>query len=205
MRPTLSFALLATLAVALTLTGCQTWDGHLNLGRYTTRPNYEASIRTVRVPVFRNKTQVYQGLSGVENELTLAIIREIEMRTPYKVVPANADADTELTGTIVSYSKGIINRNQLNEVREAETYLAVDVVWKDLRTGEILSQPRRKDLDAPNAAFNLPEPGAPEPIPVRINSTGSFIPELGQSTSTARQVNFNRIAAQITRMMEKPW
>lgn len=205
MRPTLPLAMLAMLAVALTLTGCQTWDGHLNIGRYTTRPNYEASIRTVRVPVFKNKTQVYQGLSGVENELTLAIIREIEMKTPYKVVPANADADTELTGTIVSYSKGIINRNQLNEVREAETYLAVEVVWKDLRTGEILSQPRRKDLDAPNAAFNLPEPGAPEPIPVRITSTGSFIPELGQSTSTARQMNFDRIAAQITRMMEKPW
>lgn len=205
MRHTLPLALLATLAAVLTTTGCQTWDGHLNLGRYTTRPNYEASIRTVRVPVFKNKTQVYQGLSGVENELTLAIIREIEMKTPYKVVPANADADTELTGTIVSYSKGIINRNHLNEVREAETYMAVDVVWKDLRTGEILSQPRRKDLDAPNAAFNLPEPGAPEPIPVRITSTGSFIPELGQSTSTARQVNFNRIAGQITRMMEKPW
>ena len=142
MRHTLPLALLATLAAVLTTTGCQTWDGHLNLGRYTTRPNYEASIRTVRVPVFKNKTQVYQGLSGVE---------------------------------------------------------------KDLRTGEILSQPRRKDLDAPNAAFNLPEPGAPEPIPVRITSTGSFIPELGQSTSTARQVNFNRIAGQITRMMEKPW
>lgn len=205
MRHTLPLALLATLAAALTMTGCQTWDGHLNLGRYTTRPNYEASIRTVRVPVFKNKTQVYQGLSGVENELTLAIIREIEMKTPYKVVPANAEADTELTGTIMSYSKGIINRNQLNEVREAETYMSVEVVWKDLRSGEILSQPRRKDLDAPNAAFNLPEPGAPEPVPVRITSTGSFIPELGQSTSTARQMNFDRIAGQITRMMEKPW
>ena len=205
MRPTFSCLVLFMLGLILVLTGCQTWDGQLTLGRYTTRPNYESSIRTVRIPVFINKTQVFQGNSGIENELTQAVIREVESKTPFKVLPANAEADTELTGVITSFTKGIINRNQLNEVREAETYLTVEVVWKDLRTGEILSQPHRKVLDSPNAAFNLPEPGAPEIKPVKITSTGSFIPELGQSTSTARQVNFDRIASQITRMMEKPW
>ena len=35
---------------------------------------------------------------GLEFDLTRAVVREIEAKTPYKVVGADADADTELTG-----------------------------------------------------------------------------------------------------------
>ncbi len=201
----LGAALLVALLTLIVGMGCQSWDGHMALGRYSTRPIYDAGIRTVRVPVFKNKTQVFQGNSGIENELTTVVIRSIEGRTPYKVVPENQDADTELTGTIAAFSKGIVNRNQLNEVREAETYLTVDLVWKDLRTGEILSQPHRRELDTPTAAFNLPPIGPPVVTPVRITSTGSFIPELGQSITSARQVNYERIGQQVIQMMERPW
>jgi len=198
-------ALAGLLVILAVGAGCQSWDGHIVLGKYSTRPVYDAGIRTVRVPVFKNKTQVFQGNSGIENELTTVVIRSIEGRTPYKVVPENQDADTELTGVITAFTKGITNRNQLNEVREAETFLSVDIVWKDLRTGEILSQPRRRELDTPTAAFNLPPVGPPTVVPVRITSTGSFIPELGQSITSSRQVNFERVAQQIVQMMERPW
>ena len=198
-------ALVGLFAILALSVGCQSWDGHIALGKYSTRPVYDAGIRTVRVPVFKNKTQVFQGNSGIENELTTVVIRAIETRTPYKVVPENQNADTELTGVITAFTKGIVNRNQLNEVREAETYISVDVVWKDLRTGEILSQPRRRELDTPTAAFNLAPIGPPVATPVRITSTGSFIPELGQSITSSRQVNFDRVGQQIIQMMERPW
>ena len=123
--------------MALVLPSCSV-DGQIELLGYTSRPNYDTEIRTVHVPIFKNVS----FRRGLEFELTEAVIREIEAKTPYKVVSDPACADTELTGTIVSLNKTPITMNPLNEVREAETVLTVQVVWRNLRTGEILSQPR---------------------------------------------------------------
>ncbi len=180
-------------AAALVLPSCE-WDGHFTVLGYNTRPNYDTSVRTVRVPVFQNLTYI----RGIEFDLTQAIVREIEAKTPYKVVGLNCDADTELTGTVVVLGKALLNRNQLNEVREAETALAVDVVWRNLRTGEVLSGPRLRPGE-------LPPPPDAKPVPVRINSTASFIPELGESFATARKKNVDRLAIQVVSMMEAPW
>jgi hypothetical protein len=186
--------------IALLVPACES-DGNFTIFGYTTKPNYDMGIRTVRVPIFKNNT-FYRGW---EFELTKAVIREIEAKTPYKVVSAGCAADTELTGTIVSINKNIINRNQLNEVREAETVLAVEVVWRDLRTGEILSKPRT-GRGAPPPPINLP-PGVPPPPPppVLVQSLGDFIPELGQSVATAQKQNVDRLAVHIVSLMEKPW
>src|SRR3989442_5642243 len=136
--------------LALFLPSCD-GDGNFTILGYTTRPNYDLSIHTVRVPIFRNQT-FYRGL---EFDLTQAVVREIEAKTPYKVVSAGCDADTELTGNIVQFTKIILNRNQVNEVREAETILGVEIVWRNLRTAEILSLPRKG-------------PGAPPPVPADL-------------------------------------
>src|SRR5205807_1475741 len=144
----------------VTLFSCVAWllsscagDGNFTILGYTTRPNYDTSVHTIRVPIFKNQT-FYRGL---EFQLTQAVIREIESKTPYKVVSAGCDADTELTGNIVIFTKAILNRNQLNEVREAETTLGVEVIWRNLHTGEILSLP--KGPPPPPPATTLP-PGA---------------------------------------------
>jgi hypothetical protein len=50
----------------------------------------------------------------------------------------------------------------------------------------------------------IPVPTQPKGI-VIVTSTGNFIPELGQSLATAQQVAVDRLAVQITSMMEKPW
>ena len=175
------------------------WDGQLSILGYTTQPNYDMSIKTIRVPMFKNDTFV----QGLEFELTRAVVREIEQKTPFKVVGMGCSADTELTGTIIGYTKTIINRNQLNEVREAETTLTVQIVWRDLRTGEILSQPKRKPEPLPPLGDTPPPP--PKPGSTVVSSVASFIPEVGQSITTARQDNVRRLAVQIVSMMEKPW
>jgi len=178
----------------------------LNILGYTTRPNYDTSIHTIRVLPFKTRILEDTVRRGVEFELTEAVIREIELKTPYKVVSAGCDADTELTGTIVSYTKGILNNNQENLVREAETLLTAEVVWKNLRTGEVLSAPRRKPQDVPPAALNAPVTALPPPPPpVLVQSSANFIPEVGQSFASARQKNVDNLAVQIVSMMEKPW
>ncbi len=183
--------------VALVLPSC-TWDGNFTVLGYTTRPNYDtANIHTVRVPIFKNLT--FQR--GLEFDLTEAVVREIEAKTPFKVVGEGCSADTELTGTIVTATKTLLNRTQFNEVREAETLMAVQIYWRDLRTGEILSQPKLPPGAPPPPP---PPPGAPPPT-VLVQSLGHFIPELGQSLTTAHKENVDRLAVQIVSMMEAPW
>ena len=109
------------------------------------------------------------------------MVREIESKTPYKVVSAECPADTELTGIIVNRSKAVVNFSQIGEVRDAETILSVELVWRDLRTGEVLSRP----------THGRPPPGAPPgapPPPVLVQSPAYFIPELGQSLTSAEKV-----------------
>lgn len=221
---------LALAAAALLVPACD-WDGNFTVLGYTTQPLYDPHIHTVYVPIFQNTT-FYRGL---EFDLTRAVIREIEAKTPFKVVSCRADADTELTGKIISFTKNMLNKNQLNEVREAETILAVEVYWRDLHTGKILSQPlpqKAQDTVAPVApsmpGLNGPSmppvqprgpvlaalppgspppgsPGGPPAPPVLIQSVGGFIPELGESFTTGVQKNINRLAIQIVSMMEAPW
>jgi hypothetical protein len=223
-RASPSFVLLA--AFAFLLPSCS-WDGNFTVLGYTTKPQYPFDIRTVYVPIFKNNT--YRR--GIEFDLTHAVVREIEAKTPYKVVSNCLGADTELSGTIVALNKNVINRNQLNEVREAETMLAVLVVWKDLRTQEILSGRRPPSISPAipgippvpagtvggplpdDATVRPPEyvpPGTPvvpppPPGPVLIQSVASFIPELGESLTTAEKKNVDRLAIQIVSMMESPW
>ena len=129
--------------LALTLASCSS-DGHFTLFGYSTRPNYDPGIRTVYVPIFQNVTYA----RGLEFDLTRAVIREIEAKTPFKTTDCRANADTELIGKIVSTTKGVITVNQLGEVRDAQAGMGVELVWRDLRpgsTGTILSIERKKE------------------------------------------------------------
>jgi hypothetical protein len=204
-RTTILSALIAV--PALLLPSCE-WDGHFTVLGYTTRPNYDTSIHTVYVPIFKNST-LYRG---IEDEVTEAVIREIHQKTPYRVVTDCSMADTELTGNIINLTKGRLNITQLNEVREVQTDLAVEVVWRNRHTGEILSLPRGPGAPPPGV---LPPPPEGQPVPplpplsqaksLLITATSSFIPEIGSSITTARQEMANRLAVQIVSMMEKPW
>jgi hypothetical protein len=183
----------AILLLIVLVSGCA--DGHFTVLGYTTKPNYNCDIHTVYVPLFKNDS-MFQHL---EDELTRVVIQEIEAKTPFKVVNSPGHADTELLGKIKYLNKQLINGNQIGEVREAQTILAVEVVWRDLRLGhegEILSNPRPAGRMTPP-----PPPGTPPP-PILIQSFGSFIPELGGSIATSMQDNVQRAAIQIVSMME---
>jgi len=189
------------------LSSCSSGSNDFCILGYTTQSQFARDIHTIRVPIFKNKTFV----RGIEFELTEAVVKQIEVRTPWKVVGCGEDADTELMGTVVAVSKHDTLVNELNEIRQGEETVGVQLLWRDLRTGELLTR-----LPTPPPLAEVPQPGQQKPAvatPVPIQDTfgilvlrsSSFVPELGQSTSSARKQVVDDLAKQIVNMLETPW
>lgn len=164
-------------ACLLMITGC---------AGYQVGPSalFRADIQTVYVPVFESDS--YRPHLG--EQLTEAVIREIQMRTPYRVVH-RPDADSVLYGRIVDERKRVVAENRNDEPRDIATSLTVRVSWHD-RRGTYLMQ---------DASFVL------EPISFVAAQQANFIPESGQSLATAHQEGIERLARQIVGQMEAPW
>jgi len=149
---------------------------------YSTRPMHPCNIQTVYIPMFQSK--VFRR--GLEFQLTEAVAKEIELKTPYKVVRSE-NADTTLKGEIRSVRKRVIIQTPEDEPRELETAVVVHVEWRDNRTGELLC-----NTDS-------------EGVPFLVRANSEYAPELGQTTATAIQETVNKLAVQIVAMMEEPW
>ncbi|QDU20789.1 LPS assembly lipoprotein LptE [Urbifossiella limnaea] len=182
---------------------------------------YDCNIHTVYVPTFTNRAFQTGPYRGLELDLQRAVVREIGRRTRFKVVSDPERADTELQANVVGIDKSVLNRNLQNLIREADLVLSVDVLWRDLRSGEILSAPKRGRQPGPAGVPVIPgdappvfdptnpTPPPPEVVqfapPTRLVATGRELPELGESSTTAEQRAVNAMAIQIVSMMEKPW
>lgn len=214
------FLLTAAGTLTAAAVGCQ--GGPTILGyQFGADALYDPNIRSIYVPVFRNQAFQTTPYRGLEVEITRAVVREIGTRTRFRVVSDPARADTELLGNVVEVSKLLLNRNQQNTVREADVVVTVDVLWRDLRDGTILSAPRK----VPQPGDPLPPPGPqdalpqfdpdvppvppiavpPAALPVRLVGTGRLLPELGESNATAAKRAVDHLAHQIVSMMERPW
>src|SRR4030042_6722660 len=71
---------------------------------------YPGHIRTVYVPMFES-TSFRRNLG---ERLTEAVMKEIELKTPYKVV-GTPDADSVLTGRIVDGGKHLVGESRSGE------------------------------------------------------------------------------------------
>jgi len=167
-------ALLLSVLVAV---GCKTGDGSL-LG-YRHKPLYDPNLGTVAVDIFDNQTFE----KGVEFDVTEALVKEIELRTPYKVVDRSL-ARTLLTGSVVDVRRGVLNREfEAGVPQEMQVRITVSFEWKDRQTGRML---RKRN---------------------RITGTGEFIPtrpvsepfEVGQHTAVAE------LARDIVSVMQDDW
>ncbi len=189
--------------------GCQ---GPLRIFGYTTEPPFDPNIRTVYVPAFKLNAFVTTPDRFLDRDLTEAVVRELSVRkSPMRVTSDRAAADTELIGTITRITKNVVNRNQQNLTREAEITIVAEVVWRDLRSGDVLTNPKAKADPAPPAAFDPsrepPPPDAPNDAvrPVPIVATGRALVELGESNVTANKMALDHLARQIVNMMEREW
>jgi len=165
------------LAGAVLLSGCAGYQ----IGNKTL---YPADIHTVYVPVFASSSFRRQ----LGERLTEAVIKEIELKTPYKVV-GDANADSILSGRITGETKRVLVENRYDEPREVETNLQVQVQWLD----------RQRNL------IRQMEPIPVPPELVSITESATLIPEVGQSVAVAHQQAIQRLAQQIVSMMEAPW
>ena len=107
---TKAWNILSLLAVMLVLQGCG----------YTQTELFNTEYQSVAVPIFQNKT-FYRG---VELDLTEALIKEIELRSPYKVV-ATRTAQTVLEGQIVSISQRPLSNTREGGLVQARVAVAV--------------------------------------------------------------------------------
>jgi hypothetical protein len=83
------------LAICLTLSAPLNGCGYHTAGSATHIP---ASVRTIAVPVFATHAQAYH----TEMALTQAVVRELNVRTRYRVLSSASDADAVLSGTILT-------------------------------------------------------------------------------------------------------
>ncbi len=140
--------------------------------QFGNRSLYRTDLATIHVPLFRSQAMRLD----LGEWLTEAVIKEIEMRTPYKVVN-DPLADSVLTGTLRSADdKQVVAENVNDEPRNLTYDTAVHVTWID-RSGRILMQSI-------------------------VSLETDFVPEAGQSITTAKQKVIRRTAQQIVSQME---
>jgi hypothetical protein len=145
---------------------------------------YPAEVQTVYVPVFESVS----FRRDLGERLTEAVMKEIEKKTPYKVV-SDPNADSVLTGRITQESKRVVIGSRTGDPRELQTQITVQVSWTDNR-GKMLRP--------------CPEISLPAALTDAMG-TGNLVPEAGQSLAVAQQDAINQLAQQIVGLMEKPW
>jgi hypothetical protein len=145
---------------------------------------YAPDVQTVFVPMIESDS----FRRDLGERLTEAVVKEIELKTPYKVV-GTPDADSILSAHLVGDTKRVIIENQNDDPRGIELTLFAEVTWYN----------RRREPIAPT--LNIPL----SPEMIAIGQTAPMIAEAGQSIASQQQQAIQRLAEQIVATMEQPW
>lgn len=181
MRRSNGYTRAVILLLMITVTGC----GYSQSGGENNKPQggyhwsslYREDIQTVAIPIFSTK----DFHRGIEFRLTEAVIKQLELHAPYKVVPKER-ADTILEGQVTGVRVGTLSRDRFTNLpREQEVVITIDLTWKDLRTGKILLQRHALQQD------------------------GVFHPPLGEGEFTGAQQAIERFALVIVQEMQADW
>ncbi len=103
---------------------------------YSFATTYDASVRTISVPIFENDT--YE--TGLETELTEAIIAELRRSTPWAITPERpgGGGDTTLSGVVRRVElRRLSSSREGGLVEEQLVRVEIDFDWRDNRTGDL--------------------------------------------------------------------
>jgi len=170
------FAVAALLAAALAC-GC---SADATKG-YTTASQFPGDVKTVAVPIWTRGKDVYRR--EVEFQLTEALVKRIELNTPYKVTDRSR-ADTELSGEITKIEQRLLSKDpDTGLAREMEITFHVSFTWKNLKTGKNIKE------------FT------------NFRASGTYVPlePLGEEFFQGGQDVINKIAERIVETMESDW
>lgn len=148
------------------------------------RSLYAPDVATVYVPMIESDS--YRRDLG--ERLTEAVAKEIELKTPYKVV-GTPDADSILSVRLTGDARRTLIENAYDEPRLSETTVYSEVNWLN----------RRRQPLAPARTIAMP------PNLVSITQSTTIIPEVGQSVASTQQKAIEDLAQQIVSTMEAPW
>ncbi len=169
-QPRLILTLTVLSILPATLTGC---------AGYVAGDQFDPSIKTISIPIFKNKTFDRK----LEFQLTEALIKEIESRTPYRVAKSGT-ADTVLEGEIVEVERQWLSRTFTGGLtQETQLIVWVDFQWKDARTGKLI---RKR---------------------TRLPGTGEYIPTypVGQPIEVAKTRAVHELSQSIVAAMRRDW
>lgn len=149
------------------------------------RSMYCSDVRTVHVPIIESDS--YRRQLG--ERLTEAVIKEIELNSPYKVVGTPDGADSVLRCRLIGDQKTVTAETRTDEPRADDLTMTVQVDWLDRRNQSLI---QRSEIPLPSSI-------------VTISARSSLIAEAGQSVATAQQESLQRLARQIREQMESAW
>jgi len=144
---------------------------------YQWRSLYREDVKSVAVPIFTNK----DFTRGVEFSLTEAIVKELELHTPYKVMPRER-ADTILEGEIVEVRRNTVSNDARAAIPQEQLYIVrINFIWKDLRSGRILVERRN------------------------FEQTATYYATLGEGRFIGQQQNVEKLATGIVQELQADW
>lgn len=149
-----------------------------------TRSLYRNDVRTIHVPIIKSNS--FRPELGVQ--LTETLQKEIERRTSYKLADLGT-ADSILTCRMTGDSKRVIGETGTDEPRLLQTVMSIEMSWVD-----------RRNLPLVETRF-LP----PGETSFLFSDNADFVPEAGQSISTANMRVVERLANHIVDQMEARW
>ena len=140
--------------VCISCTSCET-DPTVG---YSSSSLYPKQYQSIAIPIFQNSTMT----RDVEFMLTDAIIKEIQVRSPYRVVDKHV-AETILTGTITSLKLSTLSRSRTTGLdNEVLFKVVIDFEWYDQVNGNRIVG--RKNF-ASSAVF-IPSRPSSEPLEI---------------------------------------
>jgi outer membrane lipopolysaccharide assembly protein LptE/RlpB len=102
---------------------------------YSFRGNLPGHIKTVAVPMFKNRTEA----AGLENTITSAVVSAFSSGGRLRVVPAE-EADSILEGEIVGYQLDGAGFDRNANVQAYHLRVVLNVAFRDVRQNKLLWQ-----------------------------------------------------------------
>lgn len=144
---------------------------------YSTKRPFPDNVQTVAVDMFQSK----EFRRELEFDLTEAVVKRIEMDTPY-AIRSRKVADTVLEGEILEVRQNAFaDEFGTGRPREVAATIVVSCRWKDLRDGRILME-----------------------VP-RLTYTTSWIPPVHETFAKGMVRGMDGLAEKIVESMESDW